>query len=143
MALVSLVPRLILCYSSYLSSSYSVMLGSYMHKLVLYPCYVDMLSLYARMLVIYPCYRSIGLYALMCAFRPCYSIYFLCVHTMYMLVDLCHGIGSMAMSLVAPAPVTIARDGWSVVNNASVVIGLLSFVGYGFAQGLLEVGVRW
>nr|TKW10103.1 hypothetical protein SEVIR_6G139900v2 [Setaria viridis] len=81
-----------------------------------------------------PSYQgSIGLYALMCACRPCYSIYLLCIHTMYRLVDLYHGIGSIAMFLVAPTLVTIARDSWSVVKNARVVLGLFSIVGYGFA----------
>src|SRR5687767_8193791 len=128
MALVSYFPRLTLFYSNYSSSLHSVVLGSYMHELDIYPCYANVLGLYARMLVVYPCYHSIGLYTLMYGLRPCFSTYFVCVYTLYSLVDLCYGIGSMAMFMVASVIVIIARDGWSVVNNASMVLGLLSFI---------------
>ena len=54
MALVSFIPRLTLFYSKYTSFLYSVVLGSYMHELDMYPCYVDVLGLYACMLAVYP-----------------------------------------------------------------------------------------
>ena len=143
MALVSFIRRLTLFYSKYTSSLYSVVLGSYIHELDVYPCYVDVLGLYTRMLVVYPCYHNIGLYTPMHALRPCFSTYSVGTYTLYSLVDLYYGIGSMAMLTVASVIVTIARDGRSVVNNASMMLGLLSFIEYEFAPRVANVGRMW
>lgn len=143
MALVSYIPRLTLFYSKYSSSLYSVVLGSYMHELVIYPCYVDVLGLYARMLVVYPCYRSIGLYILMYASRPCFSTYFVCVYTFYSLVDLCYSIGLVAIFMVASAIDTMVRYGGVLLTMQAWYLDCLVSLDMSLPHGLLGVGGRW
>ena len=82
-----------------------------MHELDIYPCYVDVLGLYAYKLVVYPCYLSIGLYTFMYALRPCYMLCYVWLYTLYILVDICYDIGSMAIYMVASVIDTIARYG--------------------------------
>lgn len=52
---------------------------------------------------------------------------------MYGLDDLCYDTASMNKTMAAPANEFFTRYGWSVVNNASLVLGVFNFIDYGCA----------